>query len=250
MYSTIINKLKRIEETENVTIIYAVESGSRAWGFESKDSDYDVRFIYVRKIEDYLSLYEKRDVIEFELNNIYDINGWDIQKVLKLAQKSNPTLYEWIHSPIIYKSSTLWNNLLPLLQDCYDLSKLIQHYYHMTHQHYCLQQKTVKNYFYSLRTLLCCLWIIHENTSPPISFIELMKSQLDSTYVQQIETLISIKKSSKESYISYDMFQLDKYIEEQLQYIHLHLYDLKQNNHFTHNDFNLAFLHILKETSR
>lgn len=250
MYSIIINKLKDIEETENVTIIYAVESGSRAWGFESKDSDYDVRFVYVRKVEDYLSLYKKRDVIEYELNDIYDINGWDIQKVLKLAQKSNPTLYEWIHSPIIYKSSPLFNELFPLLEYCFDLSKLLKHYYHMTNQHYNLHQKTIKNYFYTLRTLLCCLWIIHKNTFPPVPFIELIKSQLDSTYYQQIETLLLFKKSNKESFISHDMFLLDKYIEKQLQYIHKHLYVIKQNNHLTHNDFDLAFLHILKETSQ
>lgn len=73
-------KLREIERNEKVRIIRAVESGSRAWGFASPDSDYDVRFIYVRQQADYLILNEKRDVIEWQLDETLDINGWDIKK--------------------------------------------------------------------------------------------------------------------------------------------------------------------------
>ena len=91
MRKEIINKLKEIEKREHVKIIYAIESGSRAWGFESIDSDYDVRFIYVREKEDYLCLDEKSDVIELPIDEVFDISGWDIKKALKLLYKSNPS---------------------------------------------------------------------------------------------------------------------------------------------------------------
>jgi predicted nucleotidyltransferase len=105
MEKIIKKKLEEIEKAENVKIILAVESGSRAWGFESKDSDYDVRFIYIRKTEDYLKLEGNRDVIEWQLDDLLDINGWDIQKALRLLYKSNPVLFEWCHSPIVYKEN-------------------------------------------------------------------------------------------------------------------------------------------------
>ena len=88
-------------------IIYACESGSRAWGFASADSDYDVRFVYVRKAADYLRLEKTRDVIEYELNDVYDINGWDVQKLLRLLSKPNPVIFEWADSPIVYRSSVI-----------------------------------------------------------------------------------------------------------------------------------------------
>ena len=79
-------KLNEIEKIENVQIIMAVESGSRAWGFASPDSDYDVRFIYVREAEDYLKLKPLRDVIEWQLDEVYDISGWDLKKALLQAR--------------------------------------------------------------------------------------------------------------------------------------------------------------------
>ena len=100
METRILEELQKIEETENVKIMMAVESGSRAWGFESPDSDYDVRFIYIRKPEDYLKLEGIRDVIEWKLDETLDINGWDLKKALQLLYKSNPTIFEWcIRSP-------------------------------------------------------------------------------------------------------------------------------------------------------
>ena len=102
MEELIRRKLREIEEKENVRILLAVESGSRAWGFASTDSDYDVRFIYVRPREDYLRLEKIKDVIEFAPDKVLDINGWDLQKALRLLYKSNPTLFEWFSSPIVY----------------------------------------------------------------------------------------------------------------------------------------------------
>ena len=102
MEKLICSKLHEIEKENNVKILLAVESGSRAWGFASPDSDYDVRFIYVRPKDDYLRLENVRDVIELPIDDVLDINGWDLQKTLRLLYKSNPTLFEWFSSPIVY----------------------------------------------------------------------------------------------------------------------------------------------------
>ena len=92
-------KLREIEAREHVRILHCVESGSRAWGFASPDSDYDVRFVYVRQPEHYLRLDKTRDVIEWQLDDTLDINGWDLQKTLRLLHRSNPTVFEWNSSP-------------------------------------------------------------------------------------------------------------------------------------------------------
>lgn len=98
-------KLREIEEKEQVFILLAVESGSRAWGIASPDSDYDVRFIYVRKPEDYLRLDPVKDVIEWHLDEVLDINGWDLKKALIQFQRGNAALFEWAQSPIVYQKS-------------------------------------------------------------------------------------------------------------------------------------------------
>lgn len=103
MREVIIEKLKQIEQQENITILHAVESGSRAWGFESPDSDFDVRFIYVRPKNYYLKLEQTRDVLEFPINDLLDVNGWDLQKALRLLHRSNPSVFEWFKSPVVYR---------------------------------------------------------------------------------------------------------------------------------------------------
>ena len=112
MKALILQRLKEIESRYDVRILLAVESGSRAWGFASKDSDYDVRFIYVRPRDFYLRLDKTRDVIEWQLDDTLDINGWDITKTLTLLHSSNPTLFEWNSSPIVYKTTNQVNNYI------------------------------------------------------------------------------------------------------------------------------------------
>ena len=103
--------LRKIEKQEGVRILYAVESGSRAWGFASPDSDYDVRFIYVRPAGDYLRLDEIRDVIEWQMDEVLDINGWDLRKALRQFARGNATLFEWSGSPEIYKTTRDWEDI-------------------------------------------------------------------------------------------------------------------------------------------
>ena len=118
MEQKIIKKLENIEKEYDVKIILASESGSRAWGFPSNDSDYDVRFIYVNKKDWYLSIAERRDVIELPIDSVLDINGWDLRKSLQLMRKSNSPLLEWMNSPIQY---CVWRSAFHRM---YNLSKI------------------------------------------------------------------------------------------------------------------------------
>ena len=102
MEQLIHSRLIEIEAKNAIKIVYACESGSRAWGFPSANSDYDVRFIYIRPVDWYLSIYEKRDVIEYPIDEQLDISGWDLKKALQLLRKTNPPLLEWLGSPIVY----------------------------------------------------------------------------------------------------------------------------------------------------
>lgn len=107
MKAVIIERIQAIEEREDIVAFYACESGSRAWGFPSVDSDYDIRFLYMHPVDWYLSIIEKRDVIERPLENQLDISGWDLKKALGLFHKSNPPLLEWLNSPIVYHKNLL-----------------------------------------------------------------------------------------------------------------------------------------------
>ena len=107
-------KLAEIERDFDVTVLWAIESGSRAWGFESPDSDFDVRFVYKHKQDFYLSLNDHRDVIELPIDDTWDVSGWDLDKTLKLLYKSNPTLFEWLQSPIVYQQTDFIEHIRPL----------------------------------------------------------------------------------------------------------------------------------------
>ena len=128
MKKLILEKLAEIEERENIKILHCVESGSRAWGFASPDSDYDVRFIYVRPKEFYLRLDKTRDVIEWQLDDTLDINGWDITKTLTLLHSSNPTLFEWNSSPIVYKTTNEWAKISEIITRYFVAKSGIYHY--------------------------------------------------------------------------------------------------------------------------
>ena len=147
-------KLLEIERDYDVTVLWAIESGSRAWGFESPDSDFDVRFVYKHKQDFYLSLNDHRDVIELPIDDTWDVSGWDLDKSLKLLYKSNPTLFEWINSPIVYKETREGRELRELSKQYFDVKKSVMHYLNMasnTFDNY-LQDESVKlkKYFLGL----------------------------------------------------------------------------------------------------
>ncbi|MBR1862779.1 MAG: nucleotidyltransferase domain-containing protein [Ruminococcus sp.] len=217
MELSIKDKLCEIERKENVRIIYAAESGSRAWGFASPDSDYDVRFVYVRPLEDYLKLEKTRDVIESQLDEVYDISGWDLQKTLRLLYNSNPTVFEWAGSPIVYRDSEDWQRVRGLMGRFFKEKTMILHYLGIAGSHYEKHLKedmvTVKKYFYALRPLLCTMWIRDRHTPPPVPFSELTDSVLPQKLREDVDELVRLKVAVPETGKIGKVSSLNSFIE-------------------------------------
>ena len=202
MRDLIIQKLKEIEQAENIRILHAVESGSRAWGFPSPDSDYDVRFIYVRNPEFYLKLEKTRDVIELPINDMLDINGWDLNKTLRLLHSTNPTLFEWMSSPVIYRQTEFIDQLRPMMDTYFSCKSGLYHYLSMAERNYkeFLQGDSVKvkKYFYVLRPILACKWILRTHTKPPMLFSQLADAELEDSLKPVVDQLLDLKMNTPE----------------------------------------------------
>ncbi len=198
-------RLTDVEDKDGVRVLYAVESGSRAWGFPSADSDYDVRFVYVRPRDWYLSVNveSRRDVIERPIVDHIDLSGWDIRKALRLFAKSNPPFLEWLSSPIVYRDvlgfAAAVRELLPRY---YSPVSSLYHFLRMAQGNYreFLQGPEVilKKYFYVLRPLLAVRWIEQGRGPVPMEFARLLATVEDAELVREIETLIERKKRGDE----------------------------------------------------
>lgn len=217
MRKRILEELQKIEQIHNVKIIMAIESGSRAWGFASPDSDYDVRFIYVRKKEDYLKLEGMRDVIEWKLDEVLDINGWDIRKALQLLHKSNPTIFEWCASPLVYLSTPDFDVLKKAMPGYFSEKKALYHYWHMAQTNYREYLKgeevRIKKYFYVLRPLLAAQWILDKKVAPPMLFDELVDAELDEELRPELNCLLEMKKTLPEMGMAPKVQVFNDYIE-------------------------------------
>ena len=180
-----------------------MESGSRAWGFESPDSDYDVRFIYVRPKEEYLRLEQVRDVIELPVDDVLDVNGWDLKKTLQLLYKSNPTIFEWFSSPIVYHETSFADEFRGLMGKYFSSKSSLWHYISMASGNYRELLKSdmvkAKKYFYVLRPVLACRWILDRGTPPPMLFSELVKAELRGEELNtEVEKLLELKMKNPE----------------------------------------------------
>ncbi|PZM64529.1 nucleotidyltransferase domain-containing protein [Paenibacillus dendritiformis] len=225
IHQTIQQELRQIERQENVRIIYACESGSRAWGFPSQDSDYDVRFIYVRPVDWYLSIWDRRDVIERPISDQLDINGWDLRKALQLFRKSNPPLLEWLESPIVYEEvSSVTERFRSLSSHTFSPKSCMYHYLHMAKGNYreYLQrsQVKIKKYFYVLRPILACGWIEKHNTMPPMEFDALVRELVPegSELRQAIERLLERKRSGEELDVECRIPSINAYLEDRIEH--------------------------------
>lgn len=220
MRAAIEEELRAIREKEDVTILLAVESGSRAWGFASPDSDYDVRFLYMRPQEYYLRLDKTRDVIEWKLDDVLDINGWDFHKTLRLLHTSNPTLFEWLSSPVVYYRDPLAAELSALAQAYFLAKPGLFHYLHMAagNNREFLQREQVKlkKYFYVLRPILACRHILAEGTPPPMRFETLVECHLPLALRPYVDTLLAQKKAAPEMGEGSCIAALNHYIDESL----------------------------------
>ena len=220
MKEKIQEQLRRIEEAENIKILLAVESGSRAWGFASPDSDYDVRFIYIRRLEDYLRLDTIRDVIELPIDDVLDINGWDLQKTLRLLYKSNPTLFEWFSSPIVYQKTEFADKFRELMMHYFSSKKTLYHYISMAEGNYREYLKgdlvRAKKYFYVLRPVLACQWILEWGTPPPMLFSELLKAELPVELIDVVNQLLELKMNSPEVKLINRISEINEYLDESI----------------------------------
>ncbi|NUM35944.1 MAG: nucleotidyltransferase domain-containing protein [Candidatus Brocadiae bacterium] len=220
---TVCKKLAIIEKEYNVNIILAIESGSRAWGFESTDSDYDVRFIYRHELKWYLNVLPRRDVIELPIEGIEDYSGWDIRKALFLMNKSNPVLFEWLKSPIVYKvDEGRFNMILDIHKSYFSPISSIYHYMHMAKRNasdFLIGNKIkVKKYFYVLRPILASIWIEKYNESPPMEFETLLNLISDKNLLDDIQLLLQRKKAGIELGMENKIHSINHFIQEMVMH--------------------------------
>ena len=214
-------KLDEIETKENVRILHAIESGSRAWGFASPDSDYDVRFVYVRRKEDYLKLNEPRDVIEWQLDEVLDINGWDLKKALLQFARGNATLFEWSGSPIVYRTTPEWEKITEVSKQYFSEKSAVYHYYGTANKtyHECLTGNKVryKKYFYALRPLMASMYIEEKHMVPPVLFDDLLKMDIPAELRAAIDELLEIKKRTTEKEENPQLPVIKAFIESEIE---------------------------------
>jgi hypothetical protein len=226
--------IKEIEAKNNVTVLYACETGSRAWGFASPDSDYDIRFIYKHDLDWYLSLSEKKDFINMAIKDDLDITGWDLRKSLQLLQKSNAALIERFQSPIEYFTVDNFKS---------DFKNLIKEYYSpiaVFYHHYSLARKfredivekeeiKLKSYFYLVRSLLSCNWIIKNSNVVPMDIGSLMA--LTSVSNQNIlRELIKLKSTVGEKYLHKKNVNIINLVTELFDFVDTYKDKLKAND--------------------
>ena len=249
MRNTILSKLNEIEERENIRILHCIESGSRAWGFASPDSDYDVRFIYVRPKEFYLRLDKTRDVIEWQLDDMLDINGWDVQKALTLLHNSNPTLFEWNSSPIVYRTTDDWQKIAAVINRYFVAKSGLYHYLSTAKSNYreYLKGETVrlKKYFYVLRPLLACKWILAEGTPPPMLFTALMDKYLDEELKPDVERLLELKINTPEIGEGKRFDRVNDYLDRNIEEIEKRIAELPREEPRDWDELNTIFLSLL-----
>lgn len=244
-------KLSQIEERENIRILYACESGSRAWGFASSDSDYDVRFIYVRPKEFYLKLENTCDTLECELNEIYDISGWDLKKMLRLLNRSNPSIFEWAASPLVYKTTKEWDYIKQFLKNHFSETKALYHYNSITKNNirrYFNDTIDVryKPYLYNLRQCLSCEWILDRKSPPPIVFDILKEKYLPEEIQNSVNNLLELKKSMKEKETGPRITEIDLYIDSVVSKVEKYLEKPAEKRLSEWDELNRMFLKLLE----
>ncbi|SDG80834.1 nucleotidyltransferase domain-containing protein [Winogradskyella thalassocola] len=248
MKSKILKKLSEIEKDNNIEILFAVESGSRAWGFESPDSDYDIRFVYKHKKEWYLNLWEQKDTIEFMTEDDLDGSGWELKKALKLLSKSNASFLGWLFSPIVYRANeNFLTEIKTLAENNFNPVSGFYHYHSMSkgfEETLETDEMTLKSFFYAIRTALCANWIYKKGTVPPVLFTELYLI-IDEKYHAILNNLIHLKSKDIEMStepVSDTLIKLVRDIVSENNSIKNELVNKKSNP----EEFNAFFLKTIK----
>lgn len=249
MKKDILNQLKLLESNRDIKILLAVESGSRAWGFPSPDSDYDVRIVYVHQPNWYLSIDDKKENIDYFHGELLDISGWEIRKTLRLLRKSNVTPFEWAQSPIIYKEvQGFRQRLLDLSHAFFQPYHSINHYRGIAYNSYLKNdfQEAIKlkKLFYVLRPLFAINWIRKKQSIPPMNIFELMEEVDDQGIKQLVLELIKIKETVKEDFVYQINPDVDAYIKSSFE--ELKTLDLKKDRVVPDNEsLNVFFRSLL-----
>lgn len=220
----ILRRLARAEAEHGVRILYACESGSRAWNFASPDSDYDVRFIYAHDPDWYLSfdVEQRRDVIEYPIVDDIDCNGWDIRKALYLFTRTNGALLEWLRSPIKYiERGPLALRLRELAPQAFDARALCYHYSHMARgnarEYLFGTQVRLKKYFYVLRPLFAIRYIEQGRGVPPVPFEDLVEAAAPAHLRAPIADLLALKRRTGELGLGEPIAEIGAFIESELE---------------------------------
>jgi predicted nucleotidyltransferase len=217
-------RLDTVEAAHGVRLLLAVESGSRAWGFPSPDSDYDVRFFYVHPRDWYLSLAQGRDVIEQPIVDEIDLNGWDVRKALGLLLKSNAVVSEWIESPIRYRPNDPFVTRLAALADAVLDPRALAHHYARAGASAAERwldgagDVRVKKYFYALRPALAIRALRMDPTRrPPMNLQQLAAlSDLPESLTAQIEAIVEAKRLANERSKGMRLPEIDALIRDEL----------------------------------
>ena len=216
-------ELDAIEREHDVRILLAVESGSRAWRFPSRDSDHDVRFLYVRPVRAYLSVIPGRDVIERPIDATLDVNGWDLHKAFRLLARSNAVLLEWLTSPVRYRADEdAVARVLALARSAADLTAIAYHYDRLARRAFDTitasgEEPRLKTYCYALRAAMALSWIRRFHAPPPMDLPSLMAGLEPARGISDaILRLLARKADADESGTTPRDPVLDRFLEDVL----------------------------------
>ena len=255
--------LQDLEKTNEIKILYAVEAGSRAWGFDSNDSDFDIRFIFIHENrKKYLGLNKFKESIDgFSQDRIYDWQGWDITKCLNLIKKINPTIIEWLYSPIVYYKDAEFEKTINLLKNLLikqnRISPLLNHYKSMAKSNYISHIKgknevEIKKYLYVIRPIGMFKWLLVSNKNNNfihVNFnkvLEDLRPHLSNDIIEKINEIIYLKKNSSEKSIGRKIECVDKWIMDTLENKSIEEIDKSETNEINDDEYDRILINILK----
>ncbi|MGM0845222.1 MAG: nucleotidyltransferase domain-containing protein [Bacillota bacterium] len=254
MHDLILSELKKIELEHEIRILYAVQAGSRAWGFPSAHSDWDIRFIYQHPLDWYLSLDKKRDVIEKQAGGVLELSGWDLKKTMGLLNKSNPSILEWLQTEDkLIEDKYFCEKILPLQSMVYSPISCFHHYLSMskTNWHKWKRQrdsvKSTKLTLHLLRGILCCIWIVEKKSFPSVEFSDLFHQTVQNPKIkEEIERIVGLKKNGVEK-IEVNSCSLSSFIDIKMNELGRDTSQLKQRQTDSHQLVNQVFADLVKK---
>jgi len=252
IFNTILLKLREIEVENNVKIPLAIESGSRGWGFASPDSDYDCRFVYVHKKDWYLSIFDKRDTIEYSADKVFDLNGWDLRKFIFHIIKSNAVMFEWLSSNEVYIRNEATAALLRELADeFFNPISVSYHYLSLAEKKYneiiAADNAKLKTYFYVLRPLANLAYIEQYGKQPHMDYFRtLAEIEKEASVAHEIFRLAELKKISDESLLVYKNKTIVNYFASEIIRFKEKLKTMVSNKNRNYDYADTVFIKIIE----